>query len=83
MNAHLFEKEEGEHNRPDYLPQVPAMWIMNPANGHVYKWIACNTREDAHNQASLEKAHLVTITNEAEQGYGLNQFLGLDHTGLD
>ena len=62
-----FEKEEGEHNCPDYLPQVPAMWIMNPTNGHVYKWIACNTREDAHNQASLEKAHLVTITNEAEQ----------------
>ena len=43
------------------------MWIMNPSNGHVYKWIHCKTREDARKQAAEADAYLVTITSEAEQ----------------
>ena len=43
------------------------IWIVNPANGHAYKWIACEDREDAQAQATVEGAHLVTITSEAEQ----------------
>ena len=46
---------------------VPGVWIINPANGHAYKWIECEDREDAQIQAAVEEAHLVTITNEAEQ----------------
>lgn len=43
------------------------IWIVNPANGHAYKWIACEDREDAQAQATVEGAHLVTITSESEQ----------------
>ena len=49
------------------VPDVPGVWIVNPANGHAYKWVACNDREDAQAQAADEEAHLVTITSEAEQ----------------
>ena len=52
---------------PAYVSDAPGMWIINPANGHAYKWIECEDREDAQVQAALEEAHLVTITSEAEQ----------------
>lgn len=52
---------------PAYVSDAPGMWVINPANGHAYKWIECEDREDAQIQAALEKAHLVTITSEAEQ----------------
>ena len=52
---------------PAYVSDAPGMWVINPANGHAYKWIECADREDAQIQAALEAAHLVTITNEAEQ----------------
>ena len=52
---------------PAYVSDAPGMWVINPANGHAYKWIECADREDAQIQAALEKAHLVTITSETEQ----------------
>ena len=52
---------------PPYISNVPGMWIVNPANGHAYKWIACEDRADAQAQAAVEGVHLVTITSEAEQ----------------
>ena len=52
---------------PSNMAYVPGVWIINPANGHAYKWIDCEDREDAQIQAAVEKAHLVTITSEAEQ----------------
>ena len=52
---------------PAYVSDAPGMWVINPANGHAYKWIECTDREDAQIQAALEEAHLVTITSEAEQ----------------
>ena len=52
---------------PAYVSDAPGMWVINPANGHAYKWIECADREDAQIQAALEDAHLVTITSEAEQ----------------
>ena len=55
--------EEQRHNLPDVL----GGWIVNPANGHAYKKIACHDWEDAQDQAAGEEAHLVTVTNEAEQ----------------
>ena len=49
------------------VPDVPGVWIVNPANGHAYKWIECEDRADAQAKADDEGAHLVTITSEAEQ----------------
>ena len=62
--------EEPEKQRRRYssnIAYVPGVWIINPANGHAYKWIDCEDREDAQFQAAFEGAHLVTITSEAEQ----------------
>ena len=53
--------------RPSYILDVPGTWIINPSNGHAYKWIMCDGREDAQAQAAVEEAHLVTITSESEQ----------------
>ena len=66
--AGLFEglSEDSEERRYG-VPDVPGVWIVNPANGHAYKWVACDDREDAQTQAANEEAHLVTITSEAEQ----------------
>ena len=58
------KKPEGQHHD---LPDILGVWIMNPANGHTYKKIACGDWEDAQDQAAGEEAHLVTITDEAEQ----------------
>ena len=46
-----------------------AVWIVNPANGHAYKKIDCETRDDAIAQAADEKAHLVTINGAEEQAW--------------
>ncbi|MDE0314205.1 MAG: lectin-like protein [Candidatus Poribacteria bacterium] len=61
------ENGETEEAHPLYLPNFPSMWIINPENGHAYKWVKCNTRSDAQIQAEREDAYLVTITSEAEQ----------------
>ncbi len=49
------------------VPDVPGVWIVNPANGHAYKWVECEDQADAQAKADDEGAHLVTITSEAEQ----------------
>ena len=59
--------ESPEEQRKPGLPDVPGVWIVNPANGHAYKWIFCNDWEDAQAKAADEEAHLVTITSETEQ----------------
>ena len=43
------------------------VWVVNPANGHAYKKIACIGPEDAIAQATEEDAYLVAINDEAEQ----------------
>ncbi len=72
LNGNLSEVEElqtdtdiGYHQHP--LSQKNSHWIMNPTNGHIYKRINCESREDAATKAAEENAYLVTITNEAEQ----------------
>ena len=52
---------------PSYVSEIPGMWVINPTNGHAYKWIECDDREDAQIKAAAEQAHLVTITNAPEQ----------------
>ncbi len=68
MTKPVPEKQEKEEQyRPVYIPDYPAKWIMNPSNGHVYKWIHCKDWEDAQKQAADADAYLGTITSEAEQ----------------
>lgn len=59
--------DETEKNPYRYVPDIPKVWIVNPENGHAYKAIRCESREEAQNKADAEEAHLVTITNEHEQ----------------
>ena len=44
----------------------PPVWIVNPANGHAYKKIHCDSVVDATAQATAENAYLVAINDEAE-----------------
>ena len=48
------------------LPGAGA-WVVNPANGHAYKSIHCESWDDANSQAVAEDAHLVAINDAAEQ----------------
>jgi hypothetical protein len=55
--------------KPISIPTFETVWIVNPANGHAYTRIPCESREDAVAQAVEEKAHLVTINDAAEQAW--------------
>ncbi len=68
--------EADEPEPPPLLPEslsipVPSydVWVVNPENGHAYKRVHCETRDDAVAQATAEKAHLVVINNEEEQAW--------------
>ena len=71
LNGNLTDFSDSLSERPEErrygLPDIPGVWMVNPENGHAYKWIACNDWEDAQAKAAGEAAHLVTITSEAEQ----------------
>ena len=68
LSVSLPEKPERQRRHyPSNIAYVPGVWIINPANGHAYKWIDCEDQADAQAQAAVEEAHLVTITSEAEQ----------------
>ena len=55
--------------KPISIPAFEAVWIVNPANGHAYKRVPCESRDAAVAQATQEKAHLVTINDAAEQAW--------------
>ena len=70
--------QKTEIDEPELSPPVPEppsrpmsrdVWVVNPENGHAYKRIHCETRDDAIAQATEEKAHLVSINDEAEQAW--------------
>ena len=50
------------------------MWAINPDNRHAYKVIRCETREAAQAQAAAQGAHLLTISDKAEQEWLLEVF---------
>ena len=50
-------------------PTSNGVWVVNPENGHGYKRVHCETRDDAIAQATEEKAHLVVINNAGEQAW--------------
>ena len=55
--------------KPIAIPAFDTVWIVNPANGHAYKRIPCESRDAAVAQATEEKAHLVAINDAAEQAW--------------
>ena len=50
------------------------VWMENPANGHSYKRVHCQSWEDAQAKAIAENAHLVAINDEAEQQWLVETF---------
>ena len=61
--------------KPTPIETFESVWIVNPANGHAYKRVPCESRDDAVAQATEEKAHLVTI-NDAEEQTWLSAVFG-------
>ena len=51
----------------DRMKARQGIWLVNPANGHGYKKIECDSWEDAKAKAAAVNAHLVAINDEAEQ----------------
>ena len=49
-------------------------WILNPANGHNYKRVYCDSWDDAQAKAVAEGAHLVAINDIAEQAWLMRIF---------
>lgn len=54
--------------------QLPDVWVINPANGHSYKLVACEDWFDAHRQATQNGAHLVSINDEAEHKWLIEMY---------
>ena len=71
--AQKTEVDEPEPSLPVPEPPLKPMsrdvWVVNPENGHAYKRIHCETRDDAIAQATKERAHLVAINDAAEQAW--------------
>jgi len=52
----------------------PAVWVVNPANGHAYKRIYCQDIIDASAQAAVENAYVVALNDRAEEVWIRNAF---------
>ena len=60
---------------PDRVePDSVGQWVLNPANGHAYKSIHCESWEDAQAKAVAEGTHLVSINDAAEQRWLVSIF---------
>ena len=55
-------------------PFEHGVWAVNPGNGHAYMKIWCESLKDAHDRATANGTHLVTINDEAEQQWLLGLF---------
>lgn len=64
--------------------RMPAVWVVNPANGHAYKKIYCEDITDAITQAAVENAYVVALNDKAEEEWIRDAFLqhGLFWIGL-
>jgi hypothetical protein len=58
------------------FPGDKEAWMVNPANGHIYKRVHCTNWEDAQAKAVAEDAHLVAINDAAEQKW-LSEIFGI------
>ena len=50
------------------------VWAVNPANGHAYIKMPCESLDDAKNRAAAQGARLVAINDKAEQEWLLGLF---------
>ena len=50
-------------------------WAVNPANGHAYKKIRCDSLDEARDRAAAQGASLLAINDEAEQKW-ISGFFG-------
>ena len=53
---------------------TPAVWVVNPANGHAYKRIYCEDITDAITQAAVENAYVIALNDRAEEVWIKNAF---------
>ena len=56
----------------------PAVWVVNPTNGHAYKRIYCEDIIDAIAQAAVENAYVVALNNRAEEEWIRDAFMQHD-----
>jgi len=52
----------------------PAVWVVNPVNGHAYKRIYCEDIIDASAQAAVGNAYVVALNDRAEEEWIRNAF---------
>ena len=57
------------------LLRAPAVWVVNPANGHAYKRIYCEDIADAITQAVVESAYVVALNDKGEEKWIKDAFL--------
>ncbi len=53
---------------------TPAVWVVNPANGHAYKRIYCEDITDAITQAAVENAYVIALNDRGEEVWIKNAF---------
>ena len=56
----------------------PAVWVVNPVNGHAYKRVQCHSIIDARTQATAENAYIVSINDDVENEW-LQSVFARDH----
>ena len=69
-DVHEFRLTNAQKYHKNIRKRITArqrQWSVNPANGHAYKRIQCESWNDARIKATAENAYLVTINNEEEQ----------------
>ena len=83
------DKTVPSQTRRSVQPWHTLGWAVNPANGHAYKKIWCESLEDAKEEAAVQGAHLVAINDKAEQEWLLGFFgnhlywIGLSDAGKE
>ena len=75
----ILEKDDVHSPRFGFPQQAEhsfeqGVWAVNPANGHAYLKIRCESLKVANDLAAAEDAHLVTINDAAEQQWLLGLF---------
>ncbi|RKU18391.1 hypothetical protein C6501_02895 [Candidatus Poribacteria bacterium] len=68
IRTYSWSGRSSSHEAHELL-NPPAVWIVNPLNNHAYKWVQCESIEDAIAKAVQEEAYLVAINDEAEYNW--------------
>ena len=74
VNPRVTNTEPTNPVRQMRPPWEKDAWAVNPANGHGYKKIRCDSLDEARDRAAAQGAHLVAINDAAEQQWLLGLF---------